>query len=65
MIKRVKFWCLVFFYIICSTCYVISDEKGIQGAARKIGRDIKWQIGLHQSTRVLDTVRYTSGLTFW
>jgi hypothetical protein len=43
MIKRVKYWCLVgFFIIIINTpCYVSSDEKGIESVAGKTGQDIK------------------------
>jgi hypothetical protein len=42
MIKRVKYWYLVFFIIIIYTPhYVSSDEKGIESAAGKTGQDIK------------------------
>jgi hypothetical protein len=41
MIKRVKYWCLVGFFIIYTPCYVSSDEKGIESAAGKTGQDIK------------------------
>jgi hypothetical protein len=39
MIKKVKYWHLVFFFIIYSPCYVNSDEKGIESAARTTGQD--------------------------
>jgi hypothetical protein len=41
MIKRVKYWYLVVFFIIYTPCYVGSDEKGINSAAGKTGQDIK------------------------
>ena len=44
---------------------VSSDEKRIYSAELQTGHDIKCQIGLGLSLRVLDTPRYTSGITFW
>jgi hypothetical protein len=65
MIKKVKYWLLVFFLIIYTPCYISSDEKGIESAAGKTGQDIKYQIKwLGLSMRLLGTLRYTLGITF-
>jgi hypothetical protein len=37
MIKRVKYWCIVVFLAYIYTCYMDSDEKRTESAARKTG----------------------------
>jgi hypothetical protein len=34
--------CFIRLYNIYTPCYVNSDEKGVENAARKTGQDMKW-----------------------
>jgi hypothetical protein len=61
----VKVWCLVgYFDIICTLCYVSSDEKGTASLAGKAGQHITWQVKwLGVPVRLLGMLSYTLGVT--
>jgi len=56
VIKRVKYWCFVFIlYIRCAPCYISSDGKGTESAARKTGCYM-----INKVRTVLECARYTT-----